>query len=787
MSTALDPEMEIVATLIDDRACAVYQRDGLDGMHFADPKAREVFEWAMSYYNTHGHMEHAPTIEVLMDEFPDYGSLVANVKGAAPSYLCQRLKNEYVRRQASEAVKMYVSSMNEDALQSTTMMREALSGIVESCSSPDEVLVYGEDLDAYRRKLAESRDHRGVPYPWKEMQEHTGGIHDGELAVLVAPPSTGKAQPLDSQVLTDGGWVRMGDLKVGDMVKTRSGGSAPITGIFPKGKLDVYQVTFADGRKMLCNDEHLFTIVYKGKNSGKPAYKERVVSVREMLDKGIVDRFGRHRWMVPRFDAMEFKEVEHVIDPYVLGVLIGDGYLTGSGLAFSQNEQDIVERVAGILGEDYRVSKANSDNYSYGIRALRYITINGCHRHPIKVELNRLGLEVKSPQRFIPDEYMWDSAANRRALLEGLFDTDGCVSLSGGFSYSTRSEQLAKDVQALARSLGYGSRVNYNDRGEGGVDISVSIITNDRIFRSSKHNRRFDEYCANRRVIHSSRMPIVDIKPLGYKTEMQCIMVDDPDHLYVTDEYCLTHNTVFACKMALECIRQGHNVFFASLELPIETITTRIEYMVVNERSLQVYIHEYQTGKHVPEWDAAIRKAQEEIRDMPGKLVVAHPRVEDRTPTALVRACKSHGCKLLIVDQLQFVQKPRRDTLQESYGAALQEFKQQIMSPVDGERIPLLLLHQMNRSGAKAQHEGMGRVGFMTDIAGSAWVEQISDVVWGIGRNDEERNNNLMNIATLKVRSMSTIGWQLSWDTDVSFQFDILRDENGNARRLETW
>ena len=93
----------------------------------------------------------------------------------------------------------------------------------------------------------------------------------------------------------------------------------------------------------------------------------------------------------------------------------------------------------------------------------------------------------------------------------------------------------------------------------------------------------------------------------------------------------------------------------------------------------------------------------------------------------------------------------------------------------------------MNRSGAKAQHEGMGRVGFMTDIAGSAWVEQISDVVWGIGRNDEERNNNLMNIATLKVRSMSTIGWQLSWDTDVSFQFDILRDENGNARRLETW
>ena len=437
MTVALDAEMEIAATLSDADACATYYREGINESHFADSKCRDLFSWCMAYYLTHGRMEKAPSHEIIETEFPDYPETIKDSKGAAPSYLCQRIKNDYVKRQTSDVIKTVLPSMSVDAMGAATMLRESFAAIVENCTPSDELMVYGEDMDAYRKKLHEIREHAGAPYPFKEMQSHTGGIHDGELAILVGPSGYGKSN--------------------------------------------------------------------------------------------------------------------------------------------------------------------------------------------------------------------------------------------------------------------------------------------------------------------------------------------------------------FACKTALEAIRQGRNVFFATLELAIETITQRMEFMVVNEERLRVPIYNYTSGLHLPEYEAALEEAQDAIADMPGKLVVAQPKVDDRTPSALVQACKSHGCNFLIIDQLQFVKRPKRDTIQESYGAALQEFKQQIMTPADNRRLPLLLLHQMNRTGGKAQREGVGRVGSMDSIAGSAWVEQISDIVWGIGRNDEERNNDIMNLATLKTRNVAPIGWQLSWDTNVSFQFDILRDENGNARRLDKW
>src|SRR5574344_1106582 len=99
---ALDTELEIVATLSSSDACLAYRSNGLRGRHFADQRCRSVFEWCMDYFAKHGKFRDAPSVELICDRFPEYPELIADSKGAAPSYLLERLKAEYVKREVQD-------------------------------------------------------------------------------------------------------------------------------------------------------------------------------------------------------------------------------------------------------------------------------------------------------------------------------------------------------------------------------------------------------------------------------------------------------------------------------------------------------------------------------------------------------------------------------------------------------------------------------------------------------------------------------------------------------------
>lgn len=774
----MDIEREIVATLADSNACLVYQSRAIIEAHFFDKRYAEAYGKAMGYFHTHGRMVDAPPREVLNDLVPDFEEICQEATGAAPSYLADELLKLYAKRQVEQVLNVTLPSIRENPIEATALIRDALGTISSNVSGAEQCIEYGQDMEAYRR-MAEARDIRqGAPYPFPEMQAHTGGIKPGEMAILVGPSGKGKAQPYTSNILTDHGWKLMGDIKVGDMVATRRGGFAPVADIFERGLLPVYEVELADGRIVECNDDHLFNVILK--SHGR--YKEKTVTVREMIDNGFRTGEGGYRWELPLTDAVAFPRVFHVINPYALGVLIGDGALTCDSVIVSSAEPDVMAMLQESLGDEYKVHKSNSENYSWYIRQ----TVVH-HPNPLKREIARLGLNVRSDSRFIPDEYLFDSVENRKALLAGLFDTDGCVMPNGSKTYSTRSEHLAYDVQRLCWSLGYCSRVMRRDRGDKGIDYVVSIITGDRCFRSQKHNCRYDKAIDGRARKHRyAGVKVVDIRDTGRMALMRCIYIDDDEHLYLTDGYTVTHNTQLAVKTALEAVRQGWNVYFATLELEPLAIAQRMEYMEVNNGKQRVSIRDWTSGVRIPQYMSDMQDAQNRIAAMDGRLVIDQPRVQDRTPSALVQACKSHKCNFLIIDQLQFVTKPQRDNMAESVGMVMQEFKQQLMSPADNVRLPMLLLHQMNRVGVKAQ-EGTGKIGSMSDIAHSSWVEQLADVVWGIGNNREEAASGVMNLATLKSRSFSSVGWRLDWDMDVSFQMGIMHDEAGRPVTLEDW
>lgn len=350
----------------------------------------------------------------------------------------------------------------------------------------------------------------------------------------------GKAQPLTSKVLTESGFKNMGDIKLGDYVFGEDGKLHSVIGVFPQGSKPNYKVTFSDGYSTECCDEHLWEVEYRG--HGKCSSK--VYTLRELINKGITRDYRgvkTSKYRIPITKPIQFEESTHIIPPYLLGALIGDGHLNGSSLTFSNTEEDVISKVRQhIESIGYTLGNKQENNYSHIIQ-----TPKGVYRNGIKTEINKLGLNVKSEAKFIPKEYLYDSAENRLELLRGLFDTDGSVKESRKAIY-TISKQLSEDITWLCQSLGMLAFVSEDYRPDKYVGndrcYRISIKCNDDMlpFSSKKHK---DKYNPPKRRDGVHRY-IRDVEYIG-EVEMQCIKVSNPRALYITDNFIVTHNTSF--------------------------------------------------------------------------------------------------------------------------------------------------------------------------------------------------------------------------------------------------
>jgi hypothetical protein len=156
----------------------------------------------------------------------------------------------------------------------------------------------------------------------------------------------------------------------------------------------------------------------------------------------------------------------------------------------------------------------------------------------------------------VPNEYLFSSIEQRKELLAGLFDTDGSV-CDGSFSYSTTSERLKDDVVALCRSLGYNVTWRTDKRlGKytKGVAYDITIKTSDEIFYSQKHKKRYNEYLEKKGFNYKRSNTHTQIIKIEYdrEEEAQCLYIDDRDHLYLIDDFVVTHNTFGAVLMCAE-------------------------------------------------------------------------------------------------------------------------------------------------------------------------------------------------------------------------------------------
>jgi hypothetical protein len=376
-----------------------------------------------------------------------------------------------------------------------------------------------------------------------------------EKALLADDMGLGKAQPLTAKILTPRGWKLMGDIQIGDEVINSNGNVSHVIGVFPQGMKDVYRVEFTDGSATECCDEHLWLVNTALRR--KRGYAFRMMSL-QVLRHELRDSSGNLRHFIPTVKPVHFSEAELPIHPYLLGVLLGDGGLSQHSIIMSTADNELLDTITDLLPPGVSLIKAHG--YDWRLSQGRVGTHN-----PLTVSLRSLGLMGhRAETKFIPEQYKYASVESRVALLQGLLDTDGHVRPGdNNIEYTSTSLQLALDVIELVQSLGGTARLRSKRtsyiykgerrRGQLAYRMSVALPGDIQPFHLERKAHVYHP--------REKYPPVRAVKSVtfaGYK-EAQCIAVDAPDGLYVTDDYIVTHNTPQALAAA-KLLREWHGI-----------------------------------------------------------------------------------------------------------------------------------------------------------------------------------------------------------------------------------
>ena len=181
---------------------------------------------------------------------------------------------------------------------------------------------------------------------------------------------------MDSKVLTPDGFVRNGDLRVGDKVIAANGKESTILGVYPQGVKPLYDVYFDDGSKCRCSADHLWTVQTRDDRNKKRSHKGkkyRTIPLSEIMKNIRVGGDNRLNYSVDYVRKIDFAKKEYLIHPYIMGVLLGDGGLSQQGIRLSTPDIEILEKVNSLLPDNYLFK--HIVNYDYNLTSNKEVNI----------------------------------------------------------------------------------------------------------------------------------------------------------------------------------------------------------------------------------------------------------------------------------------------------------------------------------------------------------------------------------------------------------------------------
>lgn len=409
-----------------------------------------------------------------------------------------------------------------------------------------------------------------------QKQRQKAGLTNGKdgiqsmHAVFSGPAGVGKSVTNDTliPIYDKTGKVTMkrnGDLKVGDYVFNRYGKPEKVIGVYPHPQEEIYRVKLVDGRYLDVSGEHLWMYKNRHGNGAKHWKTINTVDFYKKFNDTLVVRPGKKvpeiKYVIPASHGVDWPEVKHTVDPYVVGAFIGNGCLKERELTFSSNDPETVEKLQRLLdsGEPYNAVNSSAYRWLFPLKERPLKGLKKGRKYILTRDIFNELIGHKADTKFIPEFYKYGSREQRWALIQGLFDTDGNISNDSRrrISYATTSLQLAKDIQFVLYSLGMRSTITNVGKHGAAVHDEYRL----RVQCNSEDKQKFFSL-TRKKVIAISAAGLDDhkravkrfdevigirsITKLHKKEDATCIYVDDPEHLYQIGDFVVTHNTTVA-------------------------------------------------------------------------------------------------------------------------------------------------------------------------------------------------------------------------------------------------
>jgi predicted phage terminase large subunit-like protein len=358
--------------------------------------------------------------------------------------------------------------------------------------------------------------------------------HRGDRLINLCHRGIAKALSLDTKLPTPLGWRTVANIQVGDFIYGEDGLAAPVLAKSEVFHKPMYQLTLADGRKLKVSEDHINTVVHQRQrrvNGVRVNYLDRRdLTTQELLQINLTTTRSKtaknpkgkeNRLWFPLPQPVQYPEQVLPIDPYTLGLMIGDGAMChATGYTRLHGHVDDLPKLVAHI----------PTRYGEMLLDKRFPSVGRVGLYALGPKIMALGLNCHGNNKFVPDVYKVASLEQRLALLQGLMDTDGTAYKEGCCAFTSNSLQLAQDVRELVWSLGGVANIQPMN-----AAYRCSISLNMSLFRLPRKLERQHMKCLN-------RIPLVSIEAIPQEPS-QCLSVGTPLHTFLAGDYVVTHNT----------------------------------------------------------------------------------------------------------------------------------------------------------------------------------------------------------------------------------------------------